>query len=101
MIKHTLGPWEIKPEEEGADHIRIRGGRPGSRYRIANVAKPDFGDGRNHDEESRANARLIAKAPDLRRALEALVLFAIPTKSNAAALNFAHQVLADIEGETL
>lgn len=48
---------------------------------------------------TKADARLIAAAPDLRRALESLVLFTKPTKTNAAALNFAHQVLADIEGE--
>lgn len=33
----------------------------------------------------------------LRRALEALVLFTKPTKSNATALNNAHRILAETE----
>lgn len=36
----------------------------------------------------------------LKHALETLLLFTKPTKSNAAALNNAHQVLAELEGRS-
>lgn len=36
----------------------------------------------------------------LKHALETLVMFTKPTKSNAAALNNAHQVLAELEGRS-
>lgn len=39
----------------------------------------------------------LAERDKLRQALEALVLFTKPTKSNAAALNNAHRVLAETE----
>lgn len=71
MSKHTRGPWEVKTEECDKPYIRIRGTILGGRFKIANVLTP------NHDgvhereaEETRANARLIASAPEL---LEALI----------------------------
>lgn len=69
--KHTRGPWEIKPEEFDRNYDRIRGGRLGCRYKIANVCLPEFQNPDSQEiEESRANARLIAAAPDLLEALK-------------------------------
>lgn len=74
--KHTPGPWVVLPEESGRGYIRVRGGRLGARYKIANVCAPIY-DGselaQREDSESRANARLIAAAPDLLSALQVVV----------------------------
>lgn len=69
-FKGTPGPWEIKPEEVDRPYIRIRGTRLGGRFKVANVLHPDY-DGVHHREadETRANARLIAAAPELLEAL--------------------------------
>jgi len=67
-LKHTPGKWVIMPEEVGRDYIRIRGSALGKKYKIANVLHA--GDIFNNlyekeTEEVRANARLIAAAPDM------------------------------------
>lgn len=65
-FKHSRGPWVIKPEEVGKDYIRIRGDVAGSRFKIANVLTPTYdGVHEREAEETRANARLIAAAPEL------------------------------------
>lgn len=66
---HTSGSWEIKPEECDRAYIRIRGTALGGRYKIANVLTPIY-EGSHHREaeETRANARLIAAAPDMKKA---------------------------------
>lgn len=73
-FKGTPGPWEIKPEEVDRPYIRIRGTQLGGRYKIANVLSPDY-DGVHHREadETRANAHLIAAAPELLQALQLLM----------------------------
>ena len=73
-FKGTPGPWEIKPEEVDRPYIRIRGTQFGGRYKIANVLSPDY-DGVHHREadETRANAYLIAAAPELLQALQNMV----------------------------
>ena len=75
QFKGTPGPWEIKPEEVDRPYIRIRGTRLGGRFKVANVLSPDY-DGVHHREadETRANARLIAAAPELLEALQNLML---------------------------
>lgn len=69
-FKGTPGPWEIKPEEVDRPYIRIRGTRLGGRFKVANVLSQDY-DGVHHRkaDETRANARLIAAAPELLEAL--------------------------------
>ena len=72
-LKHTPGKWEIMSEEVGRDYIRIRGSALGKKYKIANVLHAgDIFDNlyEKETEEVRANARLIAAAPDM---LEALI----------------------------
>lgn len=64
--QHTPGPWSVKPEEVDRAYIRIRGTRLGGRFKIANVLTPTYeGSPPREAEETRANARLIAAAPEL------------------------------------
>jgi len=74
MSKHTPGPWQVLPEECDKPYIRIRGTVLGGRYKIANVITPSY-EGVHEREavETRANARLIAAAPELLEALKAFV----------------------------
>lgn len=72
--QHTPGPWRVLPEECDKPYIRVRGSALGSRYKVANVLTPIY-DGVHEREaaETRANARLIAAAPDLLAALQTAV----------------------------
>jgi hypothetical protein len=71
MKKHTSGPWKVLPEECDNSYIRIRGTVLGGRYKIANVITPVYpGVPEFEAQETRANARLIAAAPDLLEALK-------------------------------
>ena len=74
--QHSPGPWQVMPEEAGHDYIRVRGTRIGERFKIADVACGPFeGYPRKtrHSElaEARANAQLVASAPELLAALQA------------------------------
>ena len=72
--KHTPGPWRVLPAESDKDYLRVRGTQLGCRYKIANIHQVRI-DGvsdsfRQHDDaESKANARLIAAAPEMLDAL--------------------------------
>jgi hypothetical protein len=73
----TPGPWTTLDEECDKPYIRVRGTRLGRRFKIANVLDPIYENVHPSEaEETRANARLIASAPDLlaacRRAVCAL-----------------------------
>jgi hypothetical protein len=60
-------------EETDKPYIRIRGTKLGDRYKIANVLTPVYdGSLERETEETRANARLIAAAPELLETLEAV-----------------------------
>lgn len=74
QAKYTPGPWETLPEECDKPYIRVRGTRPGERYKIANVLTLAYeGVPAREADETRANARLIAAAPDLLEAAAAVV----------------------------
>lgn len=74
--KFTPGPWRLLPEECDKSYIRIRGTQLGGRYKIANVLTPVYeGAHEREAEETRANARLIAAAPELFEALLAYVQY--------------------------
>lgn len=89
MSKHTKGPWQILPEEADKDYIRIRGTLLGGRYKVANVPTPTYeGVHPREIDETRANAKLIAAAPELLEALER-VLRAERTPSGRAVLEVA------------
>ena len=64
--QHTPGPWSVKPEEVDRAYIRVRGTHLGGRFKIANVLTPNYeGSHPREADETRANARLIAAAPEL------------------------------------
>lgn len=74
MSKFTKGPWQVLPEEADKDYIRIRGTVWGGRYKVANVPTPVYeGVPQRELEETQANAALIAAAPELLAALEAVI----------------------------
>jgi hypothetical protein len=74
MKKHTSGPWKVLPEECDRSYIRIRGTVLGGRYKIANVITPVwYGVPEFEAQETRANAVLIAAAPELLKALKAML----------------------------
>lgn len=71
--KFTQGPWSIYPEEVDKPYIRIRGTQFGGRFKIANVCNTEWIPQNEVQEriaaidleETRANARLITKAPEM------------------------------------
>ena len=68
---HTPGPWLLLPEEVDKPYIRVRGTHLGGRYKIANVVTPIYENIHEREaQETRANARLIAAAPELLEALQ-------------------------------
>lgn len=72
--KFTQGPWTICPEEVDKPYIRIRGTQLGGRFKIANVVTPVYeGVHEREAQETRANARLIAKAPEMYSLLEEIL----------------------------
>ena len=70
MSKFTKGPWGTLPEECGKDYIRVRGTALGGRFKIANVITPSHQGVHDRElQETRANAKLIAAAPEMYDAL--------------------------------
>ena len=70
MSKHTPGPWATDQKEHDEPHqnIRVQAGKRG----ICLVWMDDA-PVRDYNAEQRANARLIAAAPDLLEALKAML----------------------------
>ena len=74
QVEHSKGPWKILPEEVDKPYIRVRGDRLGGRFKIANVLTPVYADVHEREaQETRANAILIAAAPDLLEVLSELI----------------------------
>lgn len=92
--KHTHGPWKLEDNPVAPCQLTGDGG-----IHIADIYMTDFPFGE-------ANARLIAAAPELAEALQAILLWAgkdkrrckIPFEEQMASLNRAYKVLADVEG---
>lgn len=98
MSKHTQGPWALLPEECDKPYIRIRGTALGGRYKIANVLTPVYENVHAREaEETRANARLIAAAPEL---LEALKNFVDGCSTSVDAAAQARAAIAKATGAT-
>lgn len=76
MSKHTPGPWEAVPSASRRHHWDIYGsewnGSEPNRYKTS-VAQTSNWMPSDPPEESEANARLIAAAPELLEAVKALV----------------------------
>ena len=84
---HTPGPWQTKPEECHRPYIRIRGTRVGARYKVANVLGPEYPNAHEREaEETRANAALIANAPELLEALKSAPKTAHPSDERGPCL---------------
>lgn len=101
-FKGTPGPWEIKAEEVDKHYIRIRGTRLGGRFKVANVLTP-FYEGVHEREanETRANAKLIAAAPELLEALHNMVeAYQYEASIDNPALLAARAAIAKALGET-
>jgi hypothetical protein len=101
-LKHTPGPWAALPEEADKPYLRIRGTRLGGRYKIANVIEPCYEGARQIEaEESRANARLIAAAPDLLEALRKIAAANVGEDgcyyTNRANIQIAKSAVAAVE----
>ncbi len=108
---HTPGPWAINPDTltYRGNSIRIERIDPkaGILASIADVFAPN-GAGDRWIEEGRANARLIASAPALLEALEALWAVALNFDARDAyngeaswddAVDNAHTVIMQARGE--
>lgn len=71
-IKHTPGPWVIGPYGvSGGIGIDAADPADGKKFEVCEVWGVDLNT--EHDERSRANAKLIAAAPNLLEALQDLV----------------------------
>ena len=88
MSEHTSGPWEAREYYTGC-LASVHAGD----YRIADMVLPPGGIPTND-----ANARLIAAAPDLLAALEAMRDAIIPTEDRYAAI-LADAAIAKAKGE--
>lgn len=99
-FKGTKGPWEVYPEEVDKPYIRIRGTQLGQRFKVSSVITPVYeGVLEREAKETRANAHLIAAAPDLLEALQDL-LHAYDNKGERPAWNSARAAITKALGET-
>ena len=92
MSQHTPGPWQTTKHQraslaEASIEVASAGGRP-----IC-----DMGDYPN--EEDGANARLIAKAPEMYALLQAFVDMYPPDNHFSGTFDKARALLLEIEGE--
>lgn len=100
MSKHTQGPWVADLGEA----YRVRAQRDGGQVAIMmNLKGPHGMGGRRDGDEVAANARLIAAAPDLLAALEAILPDAIANHiggpDTQARIDAARAAIAKAKGE--
>jgi hypothetical protein len=92
MSKHSPGPWELGRITDGFQELNaFHGEAPWARFACVAVMV----DGRP-DAEGKANARLIAAAPELLEALGAIVAFDTPLPCGL--LQQARAAIAKAEG---
>lgn len=74
QFKGTPGPWKCLREEVNKHYIRISSTKVGERFAVANVLIPLYDDVHEREaKETRANAQLIAAAPELLEALQMML----------------------------
>jgi hypothetical protein len=86
------------PDEADKLYIRVRGTRLGARYKIANVLMAvdlDF-----ERQEAIANARLIAKAPELLAQLDLIISEYFDGGVLNSSIEEAQDLLAHVRGES-
>lgn len=74
--KHTRGPWQVTGIDKKSDteaYVKVRGTIIGAKFKIADIPFLTVEGASFEEEEAQANARLIAAAPELLEALEAIV----------------------------
>jgi uncharacterized NAD-dependent epimerase/dehydratase family protein len=99
--KHTPGPWTALPEECDNPYVRIRGTRLGRRFKIANVMNAGYDDQHEREvEETRANAALIAAAPELLEALQEVFMIGDRLVSDVYGYEFKEKARAAIAKAT-
>lgn len=75
---HTPGPWRVTGEGEqtnGTNYFKVRGTVLGGKFKVANIPYLDSPDHERDRLEARANARLIAAAPELLGACDAALRY--------------------------
>lgn len=95
--KHTPGPWWIKKSPVLVyDYAIMSSGAP----ILAETFGRDAHGGRPPADEEEANARLIAKSPEMYDLLKDLIDLEGPQPGNAAWAKRVADLLAEIEGAT-
>lgn len=90
------------PEECDKPYIRVRGTALGCRYKVANVVLTTYHKVQTDEaQETRANARLIAAAPDLLDALQCVLDLYVPTKDVNSIATAARAAIAKATGEAV
>lgn len=98
QFKGTPGPWKCLREEVNNHYIRISSTKVGERFAVANVLIPLYDDVREREaKETRANAKLIAAAPELLEALQIICFF---EDISSAQREIAEAAIAKATGET-
>ena len=98
--KHTPGPWVVRTIDQSLATVETQDGR----YIIGNAGQLRADDWKTGHIERRANARLIAAAPELLEALQKMLpeLRGLSIVSDTAAemLREAEAAIAKATGET-
>nr|DAK72462.1 MAG TPA: hypothetical protein [Caudoviricetes sp.] len=98
QFKGTPGPWKCLREEVNKHYIRISSTKVGERFAVANVLIPLYDDVHEREaKETRANAQLIAAAPELLEALQIICFF---EDISSAQREIAEAAIAKATGET-
>ena len=107
-FKGTPGPWKCLREGVNNHYIRISSTKVGERFAVANVLIPLYDDVHEREaKETRANARLIAAAPELLEALQMALewIDAVPSDTLLPAMpgfdrDEVNGIIAKVTGET-
>lgn len=94
--KHTPGPWVVRTIDQSLATVETQDGR----YIIGNAGQLRADDWRTDHIERKANARLIAAAPELLEALVDVMFRHVPFENKSAYAAKARAAIAKATGET-